>query len=271
MTAGPGESQLSPPGDARQDTAGLFPAGTAVTFLTVYDWSGPDAVASGSAHVHLACTEGYVVLRGRGRLQTLSRDGFSQTQLTPMTVAWFSPGVIHRLINDGDLQILVVMQNAGLPEAGDSVLTFPPGHLAGPDAYRAVASLPDLAGARAGAARRRKDLAIEGFLRLREQVTEIGPKALDAFYAAAADLVRDAVPAWRERWQNGPLAAAAATGEQLDMLGQRRTDYLHQGRLSVVSPPEDPGSGMCGRVAAFPPSLNPPRGQLANSPISAGS
>lgn len=238
-------------------TAGLFPAGTAVTFLTVYDWSGPDAVTGGSAHVHLACTEGYVVLRGRGRLQTLSQEGFAQTELTPMTVAWFSPGVIHRLINDGDLQILVVMQNAGLPEAGDSVLTFPPGHLAGPEAYRAVASLPDLAQARAGAARRRKDLAVEGFLRLREQVTQTGPEALDEFYVAAADLVRDRVPAWRERWQTGPLAAAAATGEQLDMLSQRRTGYLHQGRLSVVSPPQDLAYGMCGRLAAFPPSLKP--------------
>lgn len=237
-------------------TAGLFPAGTAVTFLTVYDWSGPDGVTGGSAHVHLACTEGYVVLRGRGRLQTLSQDGFTETPLTPMTVAWFSPGVIHRLINDGDLQILVVMQNAGLPEAGDSVLTFPPSHLASPDAYRAVASLPGPQ-ARAAAARRRKDLAIEGFLRLREQATEAGPKALDEFYAAAADLVRDAVPAWRERWQAGPLAAAAATGEQLDMLSQRRTGYLHQGRLSVIAPPEDRAYGMCGRLAAFPPSLKP--------------
>jgi mannose-6-phosphate isomerase-like protein (cupin superfamily) len=241
-----------------QDTAGLFPAGTAVSFLTVYDWSGPDGVTGGSAHVHLACTEGYVVLRGQGRLQTLSRDGFTETPLTPMTVAWFSPGVVHRLINDGDLQILVVMQNAGLPEAGDSVLTFPAGQLADPDAYRAVASLPGPADDRAGAARRRKDLAIEGFLRLCEQVAEIGPKALDEFYAAAADLVRDAVPAWREQWENGPLAAAVATGDQLGMLGQRRTDYLHQGRLTVVAPPADRGYGMCGRLAAFPPALKPP-------------
>jgi mannose-6-phosphate isomerase-like protein (cupin superfamily) len=243
---------------AGQDTSGLFPAGTAVTFLTVYDWSGPDGVVGGSAHVHLACTEGYVVIRGRGRLQTLSRDGFSETQLTPMTVAWFSPGVIHRLINDGDLQILVVMQNAGLPEAGDSVLTFPPGHLTDARAYDAVAPLPDLGTAQAGAARRRKDLAIEGFLRLRQQVAEIGPKALDEFYTAAADLVRDAVPAWRARWQAGPLAAAVSTGEQLDMLGRGRLDYLYQGRLSVVPPPEDRGYGMCGRLAAFPPSLKPP-------------
>jgi mannose-6-phosphate isomerase-like protein (cupin superfamily) len=237
---------------AGPEAAGLFPGGTAVTHLTVYDWSGPDSVVGGSAHVHLACTEGYVVLRGRGRLQTLSRDGFGEIPLTPMTVAWFSPGVIHRLINDGDLQILVVMQNAGLPEAGDSVLTFPPGRLADSHAYQAVASLPGAVTAQAEAARRRKDLAIEGFLRLREQVAENGPKALDEFYAAAANLVRDAIPAWRARWQAGPLAAAVATGEQLDLLSQGRTDYLHLGRLTVVPPRADLGYGMCGRLAAYP-------------------
>jgi hypothetical protein len=193
-----------------------------------------------------------VVLRGRGRLQTLGPEGYTEIALTPMTVAWFSPGVIHRLVNEDDLQILVVMQNAGLPEAGDSVLTFPAEHLTDPDAYRAVASLPDPAaadpGSAADAARRRKDLAVEGFIKLRELVAEIGPKALDEFYCAAAALVRDAVPAWRARWEAGPLAAAVRTGEQLD----DRVDYLQQGRLTVLSPPADHGYGMCGRLAAYP-------------------
>jgi mannose-6-phosphate isomerase-like protein (cupin superfamily) len=257
VTAGPplvpGGARAGSPDGAGPDPASLFPGGTAVTHLTVYDWSGPDGVVGGSAHVHLACTEGYVVLRGRGRLQTLSRDGFGEIPLTPMTVAWFSPGVIHRLVNDGDLQILVVMQNAGLPEAGDSVLTFPSDHLASPDAYQAVASLPGAATAHANAAQRRKDLAIEGFLRLREQVAENGPKALDEFYAAAAKLVRDAVPGWRARWEAGPLAAAVVTGEQLDLLSQGRTDYLHQGRLTLLPPRADLSYGMCGRLAAYPP------------------
>jgi hypothetical protein len=168
-----------------------------------------------------------------------------------MTVAWFSPGVIHRLINEGDLQILVVMQNAGLPEAGDSVLTFPPGHLADPATYRALATLPDPAagepGSPAGAARRRKDLAVEGFIQLREEVAALGPKALEKFYAAAAALVRDAVPAWRTRWEAGPLAAAVRTGEQLSLLAGRR-----QGRLTVISPPPERGYGMCGRLATYP-------------------
>lgn len=240
----------------RLDLGRLFPAGTAVSCLTVYDQTGPDGVAGGSAHVHLACTEGYVVLSGQGRLQTLGPEGFTETPLAPMTVAWFSPGVIHRLINEGDLRILVVMQNSGLPEAGDSVLTFPPGHLTDPAAYRAVASLPDPAAAGslspADAARRRKNLAVEGFTQLRDQVAEIGPKALEEFYAAASALVRDSVPAWRERWEAGPLAAAVRTGEQLDKLSQGRVDYLQQGRLTVLPPPADRGYGMCGRLAAYP-------------------
>ena len=37
-----------------------------------------------------------------------------------------SPHVhLHRAVNDGDLQVVVVMRNSGLPEAGDAVLTFP--------------------------------------------------------------------------------------------------------------------------------------------------
>jgi hypothetical protein len=237
---------------AGPDLARLFPGGTAVSLLSVYDWSGPDGVAGGSAHVHLACTEGYVVVGGCGRLQTLGAGGYAETPLTPLTVAWFSPGVIHRLINDGGLQILVVMQNAGLPEAGDSVLTFPAAHLADPRAYRAAAALP-AGDAAPGAARRRKDLAVAGFLRLREQVAAEGPRALDDFSAAAAALVRGQLPAWRDTWEAGPRAAAARTSDQIGMLARGRHDYLSEGRLTVPGPPADRAYGMCGRLAAYPP------------------
>lgn len=231
----------------------LFPAATAVTNLAVYDWTGPDGLTGGSAHVHLACTEGYVVMAGTGRLQTLSSDGFAETELTPMTVAWFSPGVVHRLINDGGLEILVVMQNAGLPEAGDTVLTFPPEHLAETGRYRAAASLDGAASA-AEAAQRRAQLAVDGFLQLRDQVLEHGAGALDSFYASAAGLVRDLIPGWRTTWEEGPLAAAQRTGEQLDQLGQGSDAHLRQGRLSVVAPPPEREYGVCGRRLTFPAS-----------------
>jgi hypothetical protein len=242
------------------DLARLFPGGTAVSLLAVYDWSGPDGVAGGSAHVHLACTEGYVVVGGHGRLQTLSADGYAQTPLTPLTVAWFSPGVIHRLINDGGLQILVVMQNGGLPEAGDSVFTFPPEHLADPRVYRAAASLPASAATPtspddpgpASAARARKDLAVAGFIQLRERVAAEGQRALDDFYAAAAALVRGQLPAWRETWEAGPFAAAVKTGNQIGLLASGIHEHLREGRLTVLGPRADRGYGMCGRLAAYP-------------------
>jgi hypothetical protein len=232
-------------------TGQLFPAGTAVTHLAVYDWSTPDGLIGGSAHVHLACTEGYVVLGGSGRLQTLSQDGFAETRLEPMTVAWFSPGVLHRLVNDGGLQILVVMQNGGLPEAGDSVLAFPPEYLASRDAYRAVA-VPGETSEPESFAHRRQQLAVEGFLALREQVLSDGPKALDGFYEAAVALVRDQVPGWRGIWSTGALAAAERTGEQLDQLEQGQGEHLRQGQLTVVSPPASRSYGMCGRLFSYP-------------------
>jgi mannose-6-phosphate isomerase-like protein (cupin superfamily) len=229
--------------------AGPFPAGTALTNLAVYDWTGPDGLTGGSAHVHLTCTEGYVIIGGNGRLQTLSACGYAETPLTEMTVAWFSPGVVHRLINDGGLRILAIMQNAGLPEAGDSVLSFPPDYLAEPGAYRAAASLE---GDPAQAAKRRAYLAVQGFLELRDQMRKHGPEVLDAFYAAAAALVRERVPGWRSTWAQGPLAAAQRTGEQFDLLEQGSTDYLRRGQLTVQAPPPERAYGMCGRLLTFP-------------------
>ena len=95
--------------------AAAFPGATGVTVLDVYDWPAPDGLPGGSAHVHLASTEGYVVLSGAGRLQTLGERGYAETPLRPGECLWFTPGTIHRLVNDGELRLLVVMQNAGCP------------------------------------------------------------------------------------------------------------------------------------------------------------
>jgi mannose-6-phosphate isomerase-like protein (cupin superfamily) len=127
---------------AHPSAAAAVPGATAITVLDVYDWVAPDGLPGGSAHVHLASTEGYVVASGAGRLQTLGERGYAETPLRPGDCLWFTPGTIHRLVNDGDLRLLVVMQNAGLPEHGDAVLTFPPEVLADPAAYAGAAALP---------------------------------------------------------------------------------------------------------------------------------
>src|SRR5262249_37358913 len=128
-----------PPGAA-------FPGATGLTVLDVYDWVAPDGLRGGSAHVHLASTEGYLVLSGAGSLQTLGERGYAQTRLRPGDCVWFTPGTIHRLVNDGGLRLAIVMQNAGLPEHGDAVLTFAPDILADPARYARAASLDPLVG-----------------------------------------------------------------------------------------------------------------------------
>jgi mannose-6-phosphate isomerase-like protein (cupin superfamily) len=245
MTERTGRSVAGTPAPA------AFPGATGVTVLDVYDWPTPDGLRGGSAHVHLASTEGYVVLSGAGRLQTLGGHGYAETPLRPGDCLWFSPGTIHRLVNDGELRILVVMQNAGLPEDGDAVLTFPPDVLADAQAYARAASLdgdqPE------AAARRRRDLAIAGYLALRDRVAEQGPGALDAFFAAAASLVAGRADGWRTRWRAGALAAAELTGAHLDGIAGGAAGHLAAGGLWRIESPAGPrGYGMCGRLTTYP-------------------
>jgi mannose-6-phosphate isomerase-like protein (cupin superfamily) len=239
-----------------------FPGATGVTVLDVYDWPAPDGLPGGSAHVHLASTEGYMVLAGAGRLQTLGQRGYAETPLRPGECLWFTPGTIHRLVNDGGLRLLVVMQNAGLPEHGDAVLTFPPHVLADPAAYARAASLsgPDGAGSDsdeslAAAARRRASLAVEGYLALRERVTADGPAALEDFYEAALRLTTDRAPDWNGRWLDGALATAQLTGEHLAEIGAQLVGHLASGGVWRIEPSDGPRAyGMCGRLTPYPAS-----------------
>ncbi len=114
-----------------------LPGGTSVSHVKVYDTVGPDGLAGGSPHLHTVCTEAYLVIAGEGMVQTLSGEGYAETALVAGTIAWFSPGTIHRLVNlDGRLELYVLMSNAGLPEAGDMILAFAPDLLADDATYR---------------------------------------------------------------------------------------------------------------------------------------
>ena len=243
---------------ARTAAAAAFPGATGVTVLDVYDWVAPDGLPGGSAHVHLASSEGYVVASGAGRLQTLGERGYAETPLRPGDCLWFTPGTIHRLVNEGDLRLFVVMQNAGLPEHGDAVLTFPPEILADPAAYARAATLPSVGedgAATAAAARRRASLAVEGYLALREQVLESGPDALDDFYAAALRLAGQRTDDWRDRWRAGALATAELTGEHLNEIGAGVAGHLDTAGLwRIERPAEERGYGMCGRLTTYPAS-----------------
>ncbi|MET8526466.1 cupin domain-containing protein [Micromonospora sp. NPDC005172] len=234
------------------DRFAALPGGIGVSRLRVYDTAAPDGVVGGTPHVHLCCTEGYVVTGGEGAVQTLtSADGFSETPLRPGAVVWFEPGTVHRLVNGGGLTIVVLMQNSGLPEAGDAVLTFPPEVLADPEAYVAAAALPDggAPGADVRAAYRRRDLAVTGFAALRSG----GPAALAAFHAAAAALRQPLLAAWRQRWAAGAGRAAAGTGAQLDALERGDCGHLGEAGVYAVDAPAERGRlGMCGLLDTYP-------------------
>ncbi|HMO59252.1 MAG TPA: cupin domain-containing protein [Roseiflexaceae bacterium] len=235
-----------------------MPSAVGLTHLKVYDTRTPDGLIGGSPHVHFVCTEMYIIVGGRGAVQTLSPSGFHETPLEPGMALWFTPGTIHRLINgDGLLEIQIVMQNAGLPEAGDFVLTFPEAILNDADAYFDAASLSprgEVYTSSQAAAVRRRDLAVEGFTELRQRYDAEGAVALERFYTAALRLIQPKLDTWRGVWQRGPLAATTRTGEQLAALAAGDTTHLHEGSLCMLPPPGDNRRlGVCGTLGVYLP------------------
>ncbi|MFI7633057.1 cupin domain-containing protein [Nonomuraea sp. NPDC049400] len=224
-----------------------FPGGTSVSRLSVYSGSPcADGLEGGTPHLHTASTEAYVVVGGRGTLQTLDVNGLRETELSAGTTVWFTPGTIHRAVNRGDLEVVVVMSNAGLPEAGDAVMTFPPEIVADPDRYREAATLPSQG--EEDAVRRRRELAVEGFLRLAGAAAEgdLGP--LHRFYDHALALVRPKAAAWRSIWADTVAQETRRTAEILDAL--ERGDGAHLRRSALMESPPHERWGMCGHLRA---------------------
>lgn len=234
-------------------SASSFPGGTSLSHLDIYADAAPDGVCGGSPHMHLVSTEAYVVVEGRGALQTIDREGFHETELEPGSVVWFTPGTIHRAVNHGDLKVLVVMGNAGLPEAGDAVMTFPVDIVGDPERYAAAATLPqESLEARAAAASRRRDLAVEGFLVIRDAAAagDFGP--LRAFHAAAAALVQERAASWSDIVERGPVAQAAQSLDITRAIAGGEATHLASATVSLAAEPTgERGFGMCGRLRAY--------------------
>jgi mannose-6-phosphate isomerase-like protein (cupin superfamily) len=237
----------------RSSEVQALPGAVGISRLSVYDTETVDGLVGGSPHMHFACSEGYVVLGGRGSVQTLGARGYEEVELEAEKLVWFGPGLIHRLVNRGGLEILTLMQNAGLPEAGEAVFTFPSVVLADEARYRAAASLEQRDGARPlDLAYARRDLAVEGFLELRAEFESEGVEALKRFYAAAVRLARDRVPAWREVWERRAKKAALDTGVQLDAVATGRFEHLLAAELDQLAGPKEHGRlGMCGTLDVY--------------------
>ena len=230
-----------------------FPGGTAVTGLRVYDWESADGLCGGSPHLHTVSSEAYVVTGGRGQVHTISMSGTEEHDLAAGSLLWFSPGTVHRLVNTDGLTLTAIMSNAGLPEAGDAVLTFPRRIVADPEEYALRAVLPrglDQA-ALAAAARTRRDLALEGYAELHMAVLRDGPEALADFHRAAAALVHPRVGRWRQLWGDTVRKQADATGRALDQLAEGSAASMAQAAVASAVPRQGEGYGMCGRLTTW--------------------
>ncbi|TYL52723.1 cupin domain-containing protein [Agromyces mariniharenae] len=242
-----------------------FPGATSVSALDVYDAVAPDGLAGGTPHLHTVSTEAYLVVGGRGRLHTVDGSGaFAERRLGSGDLVWFAPGVIHRAVNDGGLAVRVIMQNAGLPEAGDAVMTFPDEVLADPQRYAEAAALSGPAASdadRLAAAVARRDLAVAGYRALFDGDGRVDPVRLSRLHERAVALVRPRVPEWRERWESGALSVARETGDRLDALETGADPGLTAARVAVAS--DAPAFGMCGRLRRYetwPAAAGPTRG-----------
>ncbi|GAA1822380.1 cupin domain-containing protein [Agromyces salentinus] len=243
-----------------------FPGSTSVSRLEAYADAAPDGLAGGTPHLHTVSSEAYLVVAGAGLLQTVDASGFAQHPLEPGALVWFEPGVIHRAVNGGGLDVRVIMSNAGLPEAGDAVMTFPDDVLASSDAYAAAAALPgpDVPAAeRLAAAMARRDLAVRGFLDLFDggvpSPDRLDHDRLERLYARAVALVAPRADDWRARWRRGALADAAATGARLDALLAGRDPGLAAARVSSARP-EPSSLGMCGVLGRYDLESRPAEG-----------
>jgi len=235
-----------------------LPAAVGITHLRVYDSVTPDQLIGGSPHVHFVCTEAYIVVGGHGAVHTLNANGFREIALEPGMLVWFTPGTIHRLMNgDGKLEIQIVMQNAGLPEAGDFVLTFPDALLADPEAYADAASLSpkgEVYTTNMAAAMRRRDLAVLGFGELLKRYHAEGLPALQRFYQMAAQHIQPKLAGWQTIWEQGPLAEAKRTGMQIAALQQGDLQHLIDGEVVMLPPPGEPRRlGVCGTLGVYLP------------------
>lgn len=234
----------------KQELNALFPGAVGLSRLGVYDWEANDGVCGGSPHMHTASTEAYLVLAGTGRVETIRSSGYESYDLAPNDLLWFSPGTIHRLVNQDNLEILVIMQNAGLPEAGDAVLTFEADTLASPERYAKAATLAadGPLGASPSAARIRRDAALAGYQRLKEAAIAGQREAVEQFHSDAVRLIQSRVPGWQTIWEETIAPEAARTGAWLTEVSEGRFGHLADATVVRAEAGAQNIFGMCGML-----------------------
>ena len=229
----------------------ILPAGVGLTHIKVYDTPGPDGTISGGAHIHLVCSEIYFCLKGKGQLECLSIDGIDTIDLEPNKVVFFRPGTFHRVLNPNrDLELLAIMQNGGLPERGDFVMSFPPEILSNLAAYNTA-----LRATTPADALKRRDLSLQGYLAIKAAFArskEEGQTALRAFYKAARNLIAPKVDGFEWVLKAGAQTEVKLSLDACDFLKSGTTEYLEHSRHAEIFPLHEPARpGMCGELHPY--------------------
>ena len=229
----------------------ILPAGVGLTHIKVYDTPAPDGVISGGAHIHLVCSEIYYPLAGTGQMEILTINGLETIELHPHKAVFFQPGTFHRVLNPNkNLEVLAIMQNGGLPERGDFVMSFPGDTLADPTAYAQALRATNMA-----EGLKRRDLSITGFMALKAAFAEslpAGQEALRRFYRAARNLIAPKVDGFEWVLKVGAQAEVKTSLDACDFIKIGRVDYLERSRHAAIDPLKDPARlGMCGELHPY--------------------
>jgi len=231
----------------------VLPGCTLISRVDVYRTASIDGQRGGTPHIHLACDEMYYGIHGTGAVELLNYDGFHIRPVSPGDAVCFTPGTIHRAINPaGDLVILVIMQNKGLPERGDVAICMPHETLIFAEAYEREMKVGDDA-----TARRRRDLGVQGFLELKqafERSLEEGRQALDEFYRVAIERTRHQYAAWCQVVEQGPAAEVRRSEQILAHLEAGSIESLRQGRAFTAETGPHTSFGYCGNIHAYNPA-----------------
>jgi len=229
----------------------ILPAGIGLSHINVYDSPGPDGLIGGGAHIHMVCSETYYTLEGAGQIELLSAQGLETVDLLPAKAVFFRPGIFHRVLNPNkNLKILSIMQNGGLPERGDFVMSFPNNILTSPTAYAKAVRVTDLASAIV-----RRDLSIQGYAAIKQAFAvskDDGLKALRAFYHAARDLMVPKVDGFEWVLKVGAQNEVKDSLDACDFIRSGRTAYLEAARHSALYPLTEASTpGMAGELHPY--------------------
>ncbi len=235
-----------------------MPGATLATRLKVYDTTAPDGKIGGTPHVHFLCTEMYFVTEGSGWVEIIDMAGLDRVELHKNSALIFSPGTIHRLINpNGNLELFIVMQNSGLPERGDNVVSFAEAWMSTDAHYKEamhVATPED--------ARLRRDRGVEGFNHIQaafDSSPAEGQATLKRFYQLASERTASLRSEWEKIVREGALAEATQTLERLDAFNNGSFDHLGDARHFAIQPQDYAALGFCGTLNRYfdPATLTP--------------